>query len=165
MSHIDSIAGSGEEGPREAPVGRALHRDSGAIGSGGQSHLLPDGGDQPPSDTDDGRESEPEIVWRVSANRVGRLFATSGELYVTEEDLVFSPYPSGFGSVKDIGIPLEGIRTVGVIEPWERGVFDGIVRGGFRSRLRIELKSDEEEVFIFDEIDTAIEYISDIADI
>jgi hypothetical protein len=126
--------------------------------------LLPDGGNQPPEEASDSdvERSDEDIKWRTSANRVGRLSTTSGELFITETNLIFSPYPTGFGTSQNIGIPLTGIQDVDIIESWDGGLFEILLQGAFRPRLRVELKNDEEEVFLLSELDDTIEQISNV---
>jgi hypothetical protein len=118
---------------------------------------IPDGGEEMTVDSD--FDEEHTVHWRISANRVGRIVSTSGQLYLTDNYLVFSPYPTGFGDVRETGIPFAGIRSIDVVKPGTRGVLDTILKGGFRTRIRIELENDREELFIVHDVDEALSKI------
>jgi hypothetical protein len=123
---------------------------------------VPDGGEEITVDSD--FDEEHAVHWRISANRVGRIVSTSGQLYLTDNYLVFSPYPTGFGDVRETGIPFEGIRSIEVVKPGSRGVIDTILKGGFRTRIRVELENDREELFIVHDVDEALTRIQSAID-
>jgi len=95
-------------------------------------------------------EGEP-ILWRTPANRTQRWRAVGGCLYLTDSWLLFEPnkIDARMGG-RRWSIKLVKIREVGV-----QSSDGGLLSGGRRTRLRLDLAAGDPELFVVRDVDSA----------
>jgi hypothetical protein len=97
------------------------------------------------------------ILWRSPANRTQRWRAVGGCLYLTDSWLLFEPnkIDARIGG-RRWSIKLVNIRGAGAQSP-----NGGILSGGLRTRLRLDLAAGDPELFVVRDVHSAAAVINE----
>ena len=122
-----------------------------------------------PSRKDFDLGDDEELRFEARANRTqNRRRAVGGKLFVTDRRVGFRPhsFDDTLGG-KHVDAPLEAVETVAT-EPARRSLgailrspLEALFGGGLRARLCIETDDRDAELFLVDDIETAIDVIED----
>ena len=105
-------------------------------------------------------ESGETLVWEKRANHTAGVRAVGGKLYLTDRRLVFESRGIGRGG-KLWSTPLSEVVRVTVADRELTGVFSG----GLTNRLRVELASGDEELFVVPKVEDVAKELSEAAEI
>jgi len=98
------------------------------------------------------------VVWEKRANHTAGVRAVGGKLYLTDRRLVFESRGLGRGG-KLWSTPLSEVARVTVADRDLSGVFSG----GLTNRLRVELASGDEELFVVRKVAEVAKDLSEAA--
>jgi len=114
-------------------------------------------------------DDDEAVRFEARANHTqNRRRAVGGKLFVTDRRVGFRPhsFDDTLGG-KHVDAPLEAVETVAT-EPARRSLgailrspLEALFGGGLRARLRIETDDGDAELFLVDDIETAIDVIED----
>ncbi len=110
-------------------------------------------------------DADERIEWSRAANHLQGRRQVGGKLFLTNARLLFNPHHLDHALAgRRWSVSLEDIETVDTEPRLTGGFLDTLFGGGLRNRLRIDLVDESADLFVVNDLGTAVTVLTDSTD-